>query len=109
MFDVATLQETLAIARDAALILLAVEGLVLATLILLLFRAVVRGLRRFVPRVSLFMRNAQRMTSRICGGIQRAMALMCVPFVWLNKASAKLVSVTRRLHAFFGSASSKGR
>jgi len=109
MFDVATLQETLAVARDAALILLAVEGLLLATLTLLLFRAAVRGLRRLVPRMYLFMLDAQRTTSRVCGSIQRAMALMCAPFVWLNNVSANLALFARRLHAFFGSASPKGR
>jgi hypothetical protein len=43
------------------------------------------------------------------GVIERAMLLLCMPFIWLNRASVQLTALARRLHALFGSAQPKGR
>jgi hypothetical protein len=109
MFDATALQQTLAIARDAALILLALEGLLVGAAALLLIRATARGLRSLVPQFKLFMHKAQRTSSQVRGVIERAMLLLCMPFIWLNRASVQLTALARRLHALFGSAQPKGR
>ncbi len=80
--------ENLPIARDAAIVLLAIESLIflLVPLVVLymITRLLGKALRQFVP----MMRKVQAQLAMIASKIQQIMAALCAPFIWISSTYA---------------------
>jgi len=76
--------------RDGALILLALEGLVLGALPLLVLYYLTRGLRKLLPQVVPALRRAQEGMRRAQAVIERIMAALRAPFLWGHSTIAGL-------------------
>jgi len=109
MLDVEMLQQILHIARDVAVILLALEGLVAGAIVFLVMHAILRGLRQLVPQTVRYIAKAQHAVALARHAIQRGATFVCAPFVWLNRASAQVRALANRLNAVFTGFSAKGR
>lgn len=85
--------ESLGLARDAGLILLGLEFLILGAIPLLVLRAVTRALRGFLPRVRPGLRQAAGVVMNVQGGVQRAMDAVASPVIRLHAARAQVGGV----------------
>lgn len=79
--------ETVAIARDIAIILLALQAFVVCLVVLLVSWKTTSGLRAFVPRFDAFLKRTQMTFSRVTDGVDRAMQIVRAPFEWLNRTA----------------------
>lgn len=82
--------ETLAIARNCAVILLALEVLVLLAVPLFVLLKVTQGLRRLMPKIRPAMRKVYQVELRVTGVVDRGMKGIRAPFVWLASAGETL-------------------
>lgn len=80
--------ETVQIARDWALILLAIEGLVLFALPLYLFLRATKGLGRLLPLVQRFLWRVRLGANRVERGALHGAEAVSRPFVAIQSASA---------------------
>jgi hypothetical protein len=84
MFD---WQSALDIGRNVAVILLAVEWLVLGAIPLYLLYVITRWLRRFIPKAVTMLRLAAAKVDEWGVVIKRIMASIVAPFIWLSRTS----------------------
>ena len=89
--------DVIATARDWALILLALEAIVLALVILLVLRETTRGLRGLVPRAALILSRAERGLARLRVLVERAMTAVTRPLVWVISTFAGVSAVLERV------------
>ncbi len=89
MFDEA-FYEAVATARDWSLILLALEAIVCATPVFLILLRVTQWLRRFLPKVQAWLKSAQAAVARISQGVDRALAGLRAPFLWIEGTKASV-------------------
>ena len=89
--------DVIATARDWALILLALEAIVLALVILLVLRQTTRGLRRLVPRAALLLSRADRGLARFRDLVERAMKAIARPLVWVVSTFAGVSAGLKRV------------
>ncbi len=82
--------ETLTIARDCAVILLALEVMVLLAVPLFVLLKVTQGLGRLMPKIRPAMRKAYQVELRVTGIVDRGMVGIRAPFVWLASAGETL-------------------
>ncbi len=82
--------ETMQIARDWALILLAIEGLVLLVLPLYVFLRATKGLGKLLPQVQSFLRRVRSGANRVERGVLQGAGAVSRPFVAIQTASAAL-------------------
>ncbi|HHX65361.1 MAG TPA: hypothetical protein GX702_10780 [Chloroflexi bacterium] len=87
--------EALAAARDWALILLALESMVLAAVPLAVLYFVTKALRRFIPKVRPALRRATAWLRNLHEIVERIMASVCAPFI-VGYAAAERVRITAR-------------
>ena len=73
--------------RDAALILLLVEGIILSVVSLAAMWYVTRSLRRFLPRVAPGLRSISRIAATIREKTQVVCRKIVAPFVWISSAA----------------------
>ena len=85
------------IARDWGVILLAVEGVLLAIVPLVVLYRLNRGLRQFLPKVRPALRQAQQWLIGFKGGVEQVMASITAPFIWTRTT---LESCNRVLNRF---------
>ncbi|MHB1295699.1 MAG: hypothetical protein ACYC4R_11970 [Anaerolineae bacterium] len=74
-------EEAIAIARDWAIILLAIEALLLALIPLFVFWHTTRGLGKFLPKVRPGMRQAQQRVSSVTQAIEHGLDRVASPFI----------------------------
>lgn len=74
--------DILAKSRDGALILLAVEGLLLGAVPLVALYYVTKGLRQLLPQVRPGLRRAHEALLRVQALVERVMAGLRAPFLW---------------------------
>ena len=77
-------------ARDVAIILLALEAFVFCLVVLLATHFLQRGLRRLLPQVALALAQAREFMIRLQGLVERLMAAIRAPFVWIDGASVTI-------------------
>lgn len=82
--------EEIAIARDAAVILLCLEAILLLIVPLYLFGKASKELRHLMPRVRPWMHHLRDRQERVSVGVARTMAAIRAPFVRLDAISARL-------------------
>jgi Na+-transporting methylmalonyl-CoA/oxaloacetate decarboxylase gamma subunit len=82
------LLRVLGIAKDWSIILLAVEGILLSLVPLFVLYKMTQGLGKLIPRVVPALRGAHGKLLRVAKVIQRVMALIAAPFVWINSIVA---------------------
>ena len=82
--------DILAKSRDGALILLAVEGLLLGAVPLVALYYMTKGLRRFLPQVAPAFRRTHEELLRIQALVERLMAGLRAPFLWCHGVIAGL-------------------
>ncbi|MCD6518886.1 MAG: hypothetical protein J7M05_03055 [Anaerolineae bacterium] len=70
-------------ARDAAILLLALEAFALFIIPLLLFYHLNRWLRRFIPRLVSGLQRVQEVALRISRAVEKGMRIFSAPFLWL--------------------------
>lgn len=87
--------DVIASARDWAIILLVLQAMVLFALPLFVFLKCVQGLRGFLPRVRPQLRQLHALVTRVSSAIDRALAAMRAPFVWLLSAQARIQGIGR--------------
>lgn len=87
--------DVIASARDWALILLALQTMLLCALPLYVLLKCVQGLRRFLPRVAPGLRSAHSFVRRVSAGIDRALASIRAPFLWLLSVHARIQGTGR--------------
>ncbi len=71
------------IARDGAVILLAIEVFVISLVSLVILLRITKALRTFIPQVAPALRETHRKLSLILGGVTQAMEWIRSPFVWI--------------------------
>ena len=81
---------TLSVARDASLILLALEAVVLAVVPGVLLYYATRWLAALLPQVSPFIRSILERTRRVQSAVTRAMLSISRPFVLLRSLGTGL-------------------
>jgi hypothetical protein len=84
---------TLSIARDASLVILALEAMVLAIVPCVLLYYVTRWLAGFLPQVRPFIRSIAEQTQRIQSAVTRIMLSIRRPFVLLRSLGTGLRTV----------------
>ncbi len=89
--------EILAKSRDGALILLAVEGLLLGAVPLLVLYYVTKGLRRLLPQVRPGLRRAHEGFLRAQAVVERLMEAVRAPFLWGHGVVAGLRALASRV------------
>ncbi len=82
--------EILDTARDLALILLALEGIILLAVPLYLLWVVVRWAKGFLPKVRSGLRDLHATLIRIVAGIDNVMEKIRAPFVWIETNQARV-------------------
>jgi len=73
--------ETVSIARDWAVILLAVEGLILSLVPLFLYLKATQGLGKLLPQVRPFLRRVRTGSHKVEQGVLRVADRVAAPFV----------------------------
>lgn len=86
-----------------AVIVLALEGLVIGIVSLVILFYVTRWLRCLVPKVRPTLQRARDAVLRLLDAVEHGMALACAPVAWLARVSAR----TREF--FLGVAAASGR
>ena len=71
------------IARDGAIILLAIEIFLVSLISLFILLRITKALRVFIPRVAPALRGAHQKLSLILNGITRVMNGIRLPFLWI--------------------------
>lgn len=89
--------QALATARDWALILLALEMMVLAAVPLAILYFVTKGLRGFLPKVRPALRRAADWLRAFHLTVERIMAAVRAPFITANAAAARAQVTLRGL------------
>lgn len=79
-----------AVARDWAIILLALEGMVLALVPFFLLWKGTQQVRRFLPRVRPGLRLFHGRIVRVANGVERVLAAVRAPFIWVQQAEASV-------------------
>jgi hypothetical protein len=95
--------EMLPMARDVALIVLVVEGILLLVLPMLLFWHSIKALRRGRPKVAAWLGQANMAVSRTTGRLNAVLMAVRRPFIWFATAYASLASRLRRAAHLVGS------
>lgn len=93
--------EQLGAARNGAIILLAIESLVLSLVPLLILYYVTRWLRGFIPRVAPGMQRAHLGLLGLQRGVDRVMAAIVAPFLWLESTGKALRRFQAQVSARF--------
>lgn len=84
-----------AVARDWAIILLALEGIILALVpFFLLFKAT-QQMGRFLPRVRPGLRTLHGHVIRLANGIDRVLAAIRAPFLWVHQQQTAVRAALR--------------
>jgi len=89
--------EIAAIARDWAIILLALEGLLLLAAPLFILLKITQGLRWLKPRVAPLMRKAHHYLGQANGVVQRSTFIVERPFIWTLSAKSGIQASTSAL------------
>ena len=89
--------DALVTARDWALILLALEMLLLGLLPLVILYRAARGLRQLVPRIAAALRLVAEKTHAISSWVTRMLAGVRAPLVWVTAALNGVCSWAKRL------------
>ena len=97
--------DVLALARDWAVLLLALEISILALVPLFVLYHVTRWLRRFIPKVAPALRNVCQKMRTIADTVKRVMKWVSAPFIWANS----IVAGTRAILVGLRRVSFKGR
>jgi hypothetical protein len=84
--------QVLDVSANVAVILLALEIMVLGLAPLFILLKITQGLRRLIAWFVPAMRTAQARVRQAQKWVERAMALLRAPFLWGNRASAMLRS-----------------
>ena len=95
--------EMLPTARDIAVIVLAVEGVLALVLPMLLFWYSIKTLRQTRPQAAIWLRQANLAVARTTQRINAVLMAMRRPFIWFATAYASLASVLKRAAHFVGS------
>ncbi|MBC7315800.1 MAG: hypothetical protein H5T70_05200 [Chloroflexi bacterium] len=80
----------LAVARDWGILILAVEGLVILTILYVLTYKMARALGRFLPKVRTFLRTVQSYVEQLSRSVARITASVRKPFIWLESTAQGL-------------------
>ncbi|MBC7236300.1 MAG: hypothetical protein H5T69_10695 [Chloroflexi bacterium] len=89
--------ETLAIARNASVILLALECLVLGALPLAILYIATRFLRRLLREARPFLSKATESVHRLLGHVDSGLSMVARPFIWLNARHAAWSAFWQRI------------
>ena len=89
--------ETLSVARDASVVLLVIEALVLGAIPLVVLLYVTRGLRRVLAGARPFLARIRAGALRVFDGIDIALRTLAGPFVWLHMRYAALAGFFQRI------------
>lgn len=81
------IEAVLATARDWSILVLALEGLVILTIICVLTYKMAQALGRFLPRVQTFLQTARSWVNRIDRTVVRVTTSTRKPFIWLASTS----------------------
>jgi len=95
--------ERLPMARDVALIVLAVEGILVLVIPMLLFWHSIKALRRGRPKVAAWLGQANAAVSRITQRLNAVLMAVRRPFVWFATAYASVASLLKRAAHLVGS------
>jgi hypothetical protein len=82
--------EIVATARDWALILLALEGIILLAVPLYLLWVITKWAHGFLPKVRHGLRNLHATQIRIVAAAENVMAKIRAPFVWIETNQARV-------------------
>ena len=85
------------VARDWAIILLAIEAFIISLVPLIALYYVTRWLKQFVPRVRPFLRRLDESIRGFSAGVQLIMLRIAAPFVWIGAAIAACRGFMHRL------------
>lgn len=89
-------------ARDIAIVVLAIEGIVVLALPLLLFWQSIKALRRARPQAAVMLRQANANVARATQRVNAALLAVRRPFLWFTSAYASLASALRRAARLLG-------
>jgi hypothetical protein len=82
--------EVFAVARDWALIWLSLLGFIISLLPLFLLFKTAQGLGRLLPQVVPTLRRWRQALERVLATVERGMAMVSAPFLWLGSTGAAL-------------------
>jgi len=109
MLDQAALYGVLAQARDYAVIVLGVLGLAVGIGVIVALVPALRGLRQVRRRLPWYMHRVQTASSTARRGVEQAMGVVVLPFVWLGQLGPQSRALSERFRARLGSVMSRGR
>jgi hypothetical protein len=92
-------QNALTIARDASVILLALEAFVALLASVALLWYVAKGLKRFRPLVAEYLGKVHDITRRVVETSARGMGYAAAPFIWIESVSSGVRAAIERVGA----------